>query len=183
MKNLVMLVFSASLFLSISSLATDSADDLAAEKRSIEEFISPDGRIDIEAVRISGYQGTLDLDGVDVLIDPKTSEPKVQVSSSSASPPDPDDIYWDNSLSPSFQEINGPVYALAVYDSNLIMAGGVISARGVFFLLISFWCGLTPVVLREGGGGRQISHHFPLTPRKNPSVGGGGFFHVCGVMC
>ena len=62
MKTLSILVFSASLLLSISSKAEDSSDDLAAEKRSIEEFVSPDGRIDIEAVRKSGHQGPLDLD-------------------------------------------------------------------------------------------------------------------------
>ena len=56
MKTLSILVFSASLLLSISSLAADSAGD-TAEKRSIQEFVSPDGRIDIDAVRKSGYQG------------------------------------------------------------------------------------------------------------------------------
>ncbi len=57
------------IFLLLSSapvLAADSAGD-TAEKKSIEEFVLPDGRIDIEAVRKSGYQGPLDLDGFDIL--------------------------------------------------------------------------------------------------------------------
>ena len=94
MKTLSILVFSASLLLSISSLAADSADDLTAQKRSIQEFVSPDGRIDIEAVRNSGYQGTLNLDGFDVLIDSRTGEPVEQARASSTTPADPDVIYW-----------------------------------------------------------------------------------------
>ena len=135
MKTLSILVFSASLLLSISILAADSADDLAAEKRSISEFVSPDGRIDLEAVRNSGYQGPLDLKGFDVGIDPKTGEPVVQVSASSASPADPDDIYWDNSISPSIPGVDGRVSALAVYDSNLI-AAGQFTAAGVCLPII-----------------------------------------------
>ena len=119
MKTLVMLVFSVSLLLSISSKAADSADD-SVDKRSIEEFLTPDGRIDLEAVRKSGYQGPLDLKGVDVSIDARTGEPVVKISASSSSQSDPDDIYWDNSISPSLPDVNGEVYALAVYESNLI---------------------------------------------------------------
>ena len=140
MKTLSILVFSISLLLSISSLAADNAGD-TAEKRSIGEFVSPDGRIDIEAVRTSGYQGPLDLGGFDVLIDPRTGEPLVQLSASSASPSDPDDIYWHNSISPTFPGVSGTGLGLVVHDSNLIAAGILTVAGSVTANRIASWDG------------------------------------------
>ena len=124
MKIPVMLVFSVSLLLSISSLAEDSVDD-SAEKRSIEEFASADGQIDLEAIRQSGYQGSLDLKGFEVHIDPKTGQPSVQSALTSVSASDPDDIYWDNSISPSILAVNGTVHALANYRRERACAEGV----------------------------------------------------------
>ena len=149
MKTLTMLVFSASLLLSISGKAADSADD-SVDKRSIEEFVTPDGRIDLEAVRKSGYQGTLDLKGFDVGIDPKTGEPLVQVSASSASPSDPDDIYWDNNISPSIPGVNGTVRAVVVYDSNLIVAGEFTAAGDVSANYVASWDGTSWSALGTG---------------------------------
>ena len=85
MKALKFLFTIVVLLPSTPVLSSDSADDLV-EKRSIEEFVSPDGHIDLDAVRRSGYQGSLDLEGINVLIDPKTGGPVVQVSASTASP-------------------------------------------------------------------------------------------------
>ena len=53
MKTLTILIFSVSLLLSISSEVAGRGDE-QAEKRSIMEFVSPDGRIDLEAVSKSG---------------------------------------------------------------------------------------------------------------------------------
>ncbi len=171
MKTLSILVFGASLLPSISSLAAESVDDLAAEKRSIKKFVSPDGRIDIDAVRNSGYQGTLDLDGFDVGIDLKTGEPLVQVSASSASQSDPDDIYWDNSISPSIPGVDGKVYALAVYDSNLIVAGEFTTAGGVSASHIASWDGTSWSAMAEG----LNSTVFALTVYNNQLIAGGAF--------
>ena len=177
MKTLSILVFSASLLLSISILAAESTDDLAAEKRSIGEFVSPDGCIDFEAVRKSGYQGTLDLKGFDVGIDPKTGEPLVQVSASSASPSDPDDIYWDNSISPSLLGVDGTVYALAVYDSNLIAAGGFTTAGGVSANYIAAWDGTSWSALAKG----MNSFVRALTVHNSRLIAGGDFTTAGGV--
>ena len=177
MKTLSILVFSASLLLSISNLAAESTDDLAAEKRSIKEFISPDGRIDIEAVRNSGYQGTLDLDGFHVLIDPSTGEPLVQVSASMALSADPDDIYWDNSISPSLPGLSGKVWALAVYDSNLIAAGEFTAAGDVSVNNIASWDGTSWSSLGIGMTGSVTA----LTVYNNQLIAEGDFLPLPGV--
>jgi hypothetical protein len=41
----------------------------------INEFLNPDGSLDLEALRQSGYQGNLDLEGFDVRLDPATGAP------------------------------------------------------------------------------------------------------------
>ncbi len=154
----------------------DSADD-SVEKRSIEEFVFLDGRIDLEALKKSGYQGTLDLKGFDVGIDPKTGEPVVQVSASSASPSDPDDIYWDNSISPSLLGLGDIVFALAVYDSNLIVAGQFTAAGVVSAGRIASWDGTSWSALGTG----MNSNVYALTVYDSQLIAGGFFSTAGGV--
>ena len=180
MKALKYLVIIFLLHSSAPALAADSAGD-SAEKRSISEFVSPDGRIDINAVRMSGYQGPLDLKGFDVGIDPNTGEPLVQVSASTPSLADPNDIYWDNSLSPSFQEVNGPVYALAVYDSNLIMGGEFTAAGDVSANYIASWDGTSWSTLGTGMAATTFPHVYALTVYDNQLIAG-GFFTTAGSV-
>lgn len=63
--------------------------------RSVSDFLTSGGRIDLNAIRLSGYQGTLDLKGVDVRIDPRNGAPIVRAASSQTSADNPDDVYWD----------------------------------------------------------------------------------------
>ena len=170
MKNLVMLVFSASLLLSISSLAADSSGD-TAEKRSIKEFVSPDGRINLEAIRQSGYQGPLDLKGFEVYIDPNTGQPLVQSAMTSFSASDPDDIYWDSSIAEFFQGGIEFVSAFAVYDSNLIVGGNFTTGGAHFADYITSWDGTSWSALGNGTNG--IVH--ALTIYHNKLIVGGAF--------
>ena len=178
MKTLSILVFSASLLLSISILAADSTDDLAAEKRSISEFVSPDGRIDIEAVKQSGYQGPLDLDGVNVFIDPRTGEPLVVVSAAGASPSGPDDIYWDNSISPIAAGVDGGVNALTVYNNRLIAGGWFTVAGEVTANQIASWDGSSWSALGSGMSGGEV---WSLIVYDSQLIAGGIFVTAGGV--
>ncbi len=141
-KSLSGFFMCALLTLSVSSvIAEESA--LVPQGKSISEFVSPDGRIDLDAVRRSGYQGALDLKGINVGIDPNTGEPLVQPSPTSASMVVPDDIYWDNSISQPLPGVNDTVYALTVFDTKLIVAGELTVAGDVFVNNIASWDGFS----------------------------------------
>ena len=93
--------------------------------RSLGEFLTADGRFDLEAARRSGYQGSLDMKGFESAIDPATGQPVFHPTSPATPKDDPDDIYW----SPLGSGMNGTVYALTVYNGNLI-AGGYFTTAG-----------------------------------------------------
>ena len=88
--------------------------------RSIGEFLTPDGPFDLEAARRSGYEGPLDIGGFQSAIDPATGEPAFHPAAPASPADDPDDIYWDNSISPSIPGVNGQVYAATVYNGAQI---------------------------------------------------------------
>ena len=46
------------------------------QAKSISDFLTPDGRFDLEAARRSGYQGPLDMGGFRSAIDPSTGQPQ-----------------------------------------------------------------------------------------------------------
>ncbi len=93
------------------------APDLQAfTGRSAEDFLTPDGRFDLEAIRASGYQGPLDLKGFDVGIDPHTGEPVMSPIANAKIYSHPDDTFW----SPLGSGMNHWVRALTVYDNKLI---------------------------------------------------------------
>ncbi|MCP4685729.1 MAG: hypothetical protein GY867_09825 [bacterium] len=53
----------------------------------------------------------------------------------------PDDIYWDNSLSPSVAGIGGSVYAATVYNSQLVVGGDFQVAEDSIAYCIASWDG------------------------------------------
>jgi hypothetical protein len=64
--------------LPISNVRSDlsqSMPNTLDSARSLGEFLTPDGRFDLEAVRRSGYQWSLDLMGFESAIDPVTGRP------------------------------------------------------------------------------------------------------------
>ena len=109
--------------------------------KSVGDFVTPDGRFDLEAARRSGYQGPLDLEGVNVRLDPTTGEPIIQPSAAKTPTDDPDDVYWDSTLSLSIPGVSGQVYALTVYDNKLIVGGDFEVAGGVCANNIASWNG------------------------------------------
>ncbi|RKX25709.1 MAG: hypothetical protein DRP45_05285 [Candidatus Zixiibacteriota bacterium] len=104
------------------------------------EFVTPDGRFDLESMRQSGFNGTLDLVGLDVQHDPVASEPLVRFLNEDAPKEHPDDIYW----SPLGSGMGGAmpvVCALTAYDGKLIVGGGFSTAGGVPANSIASWDG------------------------------------------
>ena len=99
--------------------------------RSIREFLTPEGRFDLEAARRSGYQGPLDMRGFETALDTSTGQPVFRAASPASPTDNPDDIYWDNSISPSFPGMNDFVRRLTVYDGKLIAGGNFTIAGGV----------------------------------------------------
>ena len=84
------------------------------KEQLLKSFVTPDGRFDIEVVRASGYQGALDIEGLNIALNPVTGEPIVRQNTKLSPSDHPDDIYWDNSISPSIPGVDGVVRALAV---------------------------------------------------------------------
>ncbi|HEX2897134.1 MAG TPA: hypothetical protein VHP63_03690, partial [candidate division Zixibacteria bacterium] len=109
--------------------------------KNIREFTSREGRIDLNALRQSGYQGSLNIEGLNVLIDPITGELVAKYPPGISSATDSNDIYWDNTPSNSLPDISGEVDALAIYDSKLIAAGWFLYASGKLVNNIAAWDG------------------------------------------
>ena len=145
--------------------------------RSVGASLTSDGRIDLEAVRTSGYQGPLDLKGVDVRVDLKSGAPMVSASPMQTPSDDPDDQYWDNSMSPSVQGVNGPVLAMTSYDGKLIVAGYFTVAGGVFANNIACWDGKEWSTLGTGLNGRVSA----LAMWDGKLIAGGEFQSAGGV--
>lgn len=110
--------------------SVDSTDlDSSSQGLPIGEFLDENGHFDLDAARASGYQGPLNLGGMDIGFDPVTGEP---IESPDRDPADdPDDVYWDNSISPSIPGLNGAVSATAVFEGKLIVGGGFSAASEV----------------------------------------------------
>ncbi|HQL24929.1 MAG TPA: hypothetical protein PKY95_10975, partial [candidate division Zixibacteria bacterium] len=82
--------------------------------KSIREYLTPDGRFDLDAARRSGYEGPLDIEGFRSGIDPATRAPLFQPASPAFPADHPDDIFWDNSISPSIPGVDSAVRAAIV---------------------------------------------------------------------
>lgn len=114
--------------------AADKSNDLTAVESQptgkgvpVEGFLDENGRFDLNAVRKSNYQGPLNLDGMQIGIDPFTGAP--MVSSKSTMVADPDNIYWNNSISPSMPGVDADISAMTIFQGNLIVRGTLYHGR------------------------------------------------------
>jgi len=107
-------------------LRSPSLSKVEGKGRSAKDFLMPDGRFDLKAIRASGYQGPLDLKGFHAGTDPHTGEPVLSPDASTSIFSDCDDIFW-TSLESGMTggEPLTFVWALAIYDNKLIVGGGV----------------------------------------------------------
>ncbi|MCK4385116.1 MAG: hypothetical protein KAW52_02515, partial [candidate division Zixibacteria bacterium] len=109
--------------------------------KSVGDFLTTDHRFDLEAARRSGYQGQLNWEGYHIQLDPITGEPMIRPQRLPSSKDDPDDIYWDNMLSPSIPGVDGYVNAMTTYDGLLIIGGAFSVAGDVLANNIASWDG------------------------------------------
>ncbi|MBI5267927.1 MAG: hypothetical protein HY851_11915 [candidate division Zixibacteria bacterium] len=164
------------------SLAEDSVTlpvDGESAGPKVTGFLTADGRIDLAALRASGYEGGLNLDGAEINIDPRTGEPIVGSGpvSSVAAAPNPSDIYWeDNGLYPP--GVAGDVNALAVYHGKLIVAGQFWSAGALITRNIVAWDGTNwlPLGSPQGANSRVMA----MTILDDKLIVGGWFRTVGG---
>ena len=155
-----------------------TASDTARNGKSASDFLTPDGRFDLNAVRASGYQGPLDLKGVDVRVDPRGGAPTVSASSAHSPADDPDDQYWDNSISPdTLSGLNGSVSVLKVYDGKLLAGGNFTAVGGVPVNHIAAWDGSSWSSLGSGVNGGVLA----LTEYDGKLIAGGTFDSAGGV--
>ena len=118
--------------------------------KAVSEFIGPDGRFDLEAARRSGYEGSLDTEGFAFDIDPASGRPLLRPLAAAETTADPDDVYWDNSMSPSVAGVGPSASAATVYDGRLIVGGGFVAAGDVAANYIASWDGNSWSPLGQG---------------------------------
>lgn len=157
--------------------AADGASALPMDRvsgnRSVSNFLTPDGRFDLDVIRASGYQGTLDLKGVDVRVDSRTGTPLASIASPQAPAEDPDDIYW----SALGSGMDYGVYALVVFNGKLIAGGGFTISGGVNTNHIAAWDGASWSALGSGMDYQVLA----LTVYGGKLIAGGSFSTAGGV--
>jgi len=144
--------------------------------RSARDFLTPDGRFDLKAIRASGYQGPLDLKGLGVGIEPRTSEPVLSPIANARISGDPDDTFWTDKFS-CVPGLNGACYALCVYDGKLIAGGYFEVANCTLATNIASWDGSSWSPLGSGMDGWV----YALMVYDNKLIAGGLFYTAGGV--
>jgi hypothetical protein len=137
----------------------------------IDRFLTPDGRFDLEAARRSGYQGPLDMKGFTSAFDTSSGQPIFRPASPASPTDNPDDIYWDNSISPCIAGVGGGVYAVVVYNGSLVVGGSFQVAGCVIANYIASWDGTAWSPLGSGVNNSVMA----LTVYNGHLIAGGWF--------
>ena len=93
------------------------------------------------------------------LIDPRSrvSIPAPHLISSAKPLSDPNDVYWDNSMSPSVPGVDGPVYSMIEFNGKLIVGGRIKVAGSTRVNNIAAWDGINWTALGTGVTGYEYS--------------------------
>jgi hypothetical protein len=145
--------------------------------RSVEDFLTPDGRFDLKAIRASGYQGPLDLKEFDMRMEPHSGEPILSPYANARIFSHPDDTFWTDKFSnvaglacvAGLSE--GDCSALCVYDGKLIAGGDFQVANCTLATYIASWDGSSWPPL--GSGMNDVVK--ALTVYDNKLIAGGWF--------
>ena len=170
MKSKVLTIIFAIILLLGSTKITNAEEPNELEKTSISDFLTPDGRIDLKAARMVGFQGSLNLEGYDIHIDPKSSEPIVLPAGISDVSNDPDDQYWHDMSVPTVG-MNSDVVTLTIYNGDLVAGGAFTNAGGIDANHIARWDGITWQPFGSGINGVVYS----LTVYDGELIAGGAF--------
>jgi hypothetical protein len=161
------------------SAAIASATAGAPVPASVGKFLAPDGRLDLEAIRASGLQGSLDLGGFDVRMGRESGPPTARALGAGQALDDPDDAYWADGF--GAQGVNAPVSAMAVHDGKLIAAGQFTIAGGITANRIAAWDGSRWWPLGAGVGDRSYTRVHALTVYDGDLIVAGNFNTAGGV--
>ena len=133
-----------------SSSAIPAAEPVAPEpdaRLSVETFLDDTGRVDIEALRRSGYEGSLDMKELCTRLNPRTGE-LIAAPELSGSARLPGDEYWapgfgapDPLPGVATADSGGSVACLTIFEGELIVGGYFEFAGGVDAHHLARWDG------------------------------------------
>jgi len=152
-------------------------EEKSTQGRSVGEFLTPEGQFDIEEARRTRYERSLDIEGFQSVIDPQTGQPFFQPSPSAMPTDDPDDIYWDNNISPCIAGVGDVVTAATVYEGNLVVGGSFQAADCVIAYYVASWDGSSWSPLGSGMNNTVEA----LIVHDGKLIAGGGFTIAGGV--
>ena len=155
----------AALFLVIALLPVHSlaraASGAPMRERQVQDFLRPDGTVDLDAVRASGYEGPLTFDGP-ARINPTTGALRVGASTNSrGGGPRLDsgsDTQWSPAFAPPSTGVNGVVYAIAAYNGSLYVGGHFTTIGSTALSGIAQWDGVAWHAVGAFGPGQTITH-------------------------
>ncbi|MCK4404063.1 MAG: hypothetical protein KAW02_03140, partial [candidate division Zixibacteria bacterium] len=161
-----------------SSIDHGNTPSVADKKgKSVGDFLTPEYRFDLEKIRKSGYQGPLNWEGYHIQLDPITGEPMIRSQQITSSMDHPDDIYWDNTVSPSIPGVDGYVSAMTTYNGLLIIGGSFSVVGDTRANNIASWDGFSWSALGSGTNDRVDV----LTVYDSELIAGGWFTAAGGV--
>jgi len=141
---------------------------------SVSELLNSNGVLDLNKVRELQYESDVDFGGYDLTIDPVTGQPNFVREALEKERDDPDDVFWDNSLSPCVAGVSGSVTAATIYDGKLVVAGSFVMAGCTLANSIAAWDGATWTPLGESLSGIVVA----LTVYDGKLVAGGLFLSI-----
>ncbi|MFC1552522.1 T9SS type A sorting domain-containing protein [Candidatus Latescibacterota bacterium] len=143
-------IFSTQYLFAQNKINSPNMPIVDASGKRIGEFLTPDGHFDMEAARRTGFQNSLDMKGYKSKIDITAGQPVFRPTVSASTAEEPDDIYWDNSMSSSISRVDSLVIALTTYDGKLIAGGWFTTAGGIDANRIAAWDGFSWSSLGSG---------------------------------
>ncbi len=145
-------------------------------QQDIREFRTDEGVLDMQAVRASGLQGSIDLNGLNVVLDPETGRPLIRDSYPGAPSEHPDDIYWEEG--PGVRGVDSHVNAMAIYNGLLVIGGHFKVAGAVIANGIAAWDGASWSAVGTGFTGDETDPNveiFSLAVYDGRLIAGGRF--------
>jgi trimeric autotransporter adhesin len=140
-------------------------------------FATPDGRIDLDAIRASGYEGPLGLSGARLVLDSATMEPVV--ASPAGAVAGGDENWWEGFGSPfPSPGLNDEVTSLVTFRGELIVAGLFTRAGTTNVRYIARWDGTSWHPLGSGLDAGVVA----MTVYNDRLIVGGSFSIAGGVI-
>lgn len=159
-----------------ADLAVEGASHAAGAKGpSVAAFLAPDGRVDMEALRRSGYEGSLDLSGMEASFGGADGEPVFAAGIGEAGLRVAGDEYWVSGF--EAVGVGEQIFSLTIYDGDLIAGGNFLTAGGVSVSYIARWDGVAWNPLGSG----MSSYVYDLTVYDGDLVATGSFTIAGGI--